>query len=272
MGSGKVFNIKLMKRKSPHGKYVKKQHISLENLKKMYSIYAQYYANTKFSIFQADFEKKQGAILIFHPETNEVVGFSTVAIQHLVMEGKRYTFVFTGDTIVEREFWGHRTLVKTYVKLLMKLRLQYPFDNFYWLLISKGYKTYLLLANNCYVYYPHFEGKNGHLKPIVEQYCHEFFAKYYEDKTGLLNFGDDYQPLKGEVAPITDEMRRNNPKISFFEQQNPTWRAGTELPCVGGLSWTDLMRYPLRYLTKPVSEGKKEVAALPAFNHMSDQA
>ena len=39
--------------------------------------------------------------------------------------------------------------------------------------------------------------------------------------------------LKGDVAEITDAMRRENHKIDFFEQRNPEWRRGTELPCVG---------------------------------------
>jgi hypothetical protein len=48
-------------------------------------------------------------------------------------------------------------------KLIIKLRVKYPFNEFYWLLISKGYKTYLLLANNYYVYYPNVNGENEHL-------------------------------------------------------------------------------------------------------------
>jgi hypothetical protein len=47
----------------------------------------------------------------------------------------------------------------------------------------------------------------------------KLFGEYYDKEVGLLNFGDDYQPLKGEVAPITEEMRITNPKIDFFERK-----------------------------------------------------
>ena len=245
-------------KKEPYGKFVEAKKIGLDQLRRMYSIYEQYYENTRFSLFQNDFANKHGAILIFHPETHEIVGFSTIAIHQFNFESQRYTFVFSGDTVIMKEFWGCRALQTTFVKLMIKLRFEHPFDNFYWMLISKGYKTYLLLANNYYVYYPHFKGKHGNLKPIVEHYCKKFFADYFDAKTGLLNFGSDYQPLKGEVAPITERMRRDNPKIRFFENQNPSWEQGTELPCVGEMSWKDLMRYPMRFMSKSVSKGKQE--------------
>lgn len=64
--------------------------------------------------------------------------------------------------------------------------------------------------------------------------------------------------MKGEVAPITEEMRVKNPNIHFFEQKNPTWVTGTELPCIGRLGWKDLARFPVKLMRKPVSKGKYE--------------
>ncbi len=71
-----------------------------------------------------------------------------------------------------------------------------------------------------------------------------------------MNFGDDYQPLKGDVAPITDEMRRKSPKIRFFEEKNPQWVQGTELPCIGEIVWSDIFKYVQRFATKSSSQGK----------------
>ncbi len=45
-------------------------------------------------------------------------------------------------------------------------------------------------------------------------------------------------------------MREKNSKIAFFEDKNPTWVDGTELPCIGELRWSDLYRYVNRFLTK----------------------
>lgn len=242
-----------------YGQYIDREQIDTDRLKAMYSIYEQYYENTKFSIFADDFKNKSGAIVIFNSKTDEIVGFSTVAVQHFYLNGKDYTVLFSGDTVIMKEFWGARTLQSTMLKLMIKLRIRYPFNELYWLLISKGYKTYLLLANNYYAYYPNVMGDNEHLSTVIEHYCENFFGEYYDREVGLLNFGDDYQPLKGEIAPITEEMKVKNPKINFFEEKNPTWTIGTELPCIGRLGWKDLARYPARFITKPTSKGRHEV-------------
>ncbi|ESK55587.1 MAG: hypothetical protein I8H98_08265 [Moraxellaceae bacterium] len=255
--TAKIISI-LNNKETTYGQYIEMEKIDLDRLKAMYSIYEQYYENTQFEIFVNDFKKKSGAMLIFNSKTDEVVGFSTVAVQHFYLNGKDYTVLFSGDTVILKEFWGTRTLQSTMLKLIIKLRVRYPFNEFYWLLISKGYKTYLLLANNYYAYYPNMQGNNEHLSTVVEHYCENFFGEYYDKEVGLLNFGDDYQPLKNEVAPITEEMRITNPKIHFFEQKNPTWTTGTELPCIGRLSWKDLARFPARFITKPTSKGKHE--------------
>ncbi len=246
----KRFSFGNPKKINPDGRYIKKEQITSQQVIDMYSIYKEYYQNTQFSIFEHDFAKKHGAIVIFHPETHEIIGFSTVDIQHFEYQHKKYTVLFSGDTVIQKEFWGAKVLHRTMLKLVIKLRIRYMCDEFYWLLISKGYKTYLLLANNYYVYYPHVDGKYQELVPIVEKYCKEFFTEYFDEQTGLLNFGTDYQPLKTDVAPITEEMRLINPNIAFFEEKNPTWQLGTELPCIGRIAWSDLIRYPFRFINK----------------------
>jgi hypothetical protein len=60
------------------------------------------------------------------------------------------------------------------------------------------------------------------------------------------------------VAGITETMRRENQKIRYFEQCNPEWRRGTELPCVGVFDFKNLSQYVVRYLTKATSNGRKE--------------
>ncbi|ENW19732.1 Uncharacterised protein [Acinetobacter haemolyticus] len=117
---------KLNNKESTYGKYVEKEKIDIVQLKVMYSIYEQYYENTKFSIFVDDFKKKSGAIVIFSSITHEIVGFSTVAVQHFYFEGKDYTVLFSGDTVIQKKYWGTRTLQSAMLKFMMKLRVKYP--------------------------------------------------------------------------------------------------------------------------------------------------
>lgn len=49
-----IFNSK----ETTYGQYIEKEQIDIDRLKAMYSIYEQYYENTKFSIFADDFKRK----------------------------------------------------------------------------------------------------------------------------------------------------------------------------------------------------------------------
>jgi hypothetical protein len=180
-----------------------------------------------------------------------------------MVRGAKARAVFSGDTIIEKAYWGSRALPLAFYKYLITEKLKYPRQAIYWLLISKGFKTYLLLANNFFTFYPNPKQENGYLAEVVDSYCTQMFPGYYDADKRILDFGDNYQHLRGDVADITDKMRRENHKINFFEQCNPEWRRGTELPCVGVIDWNDLAKYMLRFAMKPMSNGRKEVLTQP---------
>ncbi len=56
---------KLNLKNATYGQYFEKEQIDTERLKVMYSIYEQYYENTRFSIFVDDFKKKRRCDLNF---------------------------------------------------------------------------------------------------------------------------------------------------------------------------------------------------------------
>ncbi|MEC7119065.1 MAG: hypothetical protein VXW65_04060 [Pseudomonadota bacterium] len=230
--------ISLLSRRSdePTGRFQSLEQFTPAELRQMYLLYQQYYANTCYELFERDFRKKTGAFLILHPDTGVIVGFSTVLECRIQVGTQHYPAVFSGDTVIDQAFWGCRTLQRCMYQYLMRMKLRYFYQPIYWMLISKGFKTYLLLANNYYSYWPHPSGEHQRLSPIVHAYCEQFFDPYYDRTTGLLNFGADYQPLKQDVAPITDTMQQQNEKIDFFVRKNPTWQQGTELPCIGEIT------------------------------------
>ncbi|XID75610.1 hypothetical protein ACF3NA_03475 [Alkanindiges sp. WGS2144] len=239
-------------------KFQKVEKFTVQDLKVMYSIYEKYYENTSFNIFQQDFYRKTGAFIIYDPETSRIVGFSTLLSCNIKTSKKTYHALFSGDTVIEKEFWGSRALQRAMYLYLLAEKFRHPTEPVYWMLISKGFKTYLLLANNFFTYYPHFEGEHQYLSEIVDSYCRQYFADYYNPAHKILDFGSDYQPLKQSVAPITEHMRVTNPKIKFFEQCNPNWVQGTELPCIGEITWQDIAKYAQRFISKPISQGKLE--------------
>lgn len=244
--------------------YKKVSKIDVHDIRQMYGIYCQYYENTTWDIFLRDLSKKTGAFVLYCPKEGRVVGFSTIMTCDIVVQGKAARSVFSGDTVIEKAYWGSRALQVAFYKFMIAEKIRYPRQSIYWLLISKGFKTYLLLANNFHTYYPNPEHNNEHLAEVVDGYCRQMFSEYYDAKNRILDFGSDYQCLKGDVANITETMRRENHKIDFFEQCNPEWRRGTELPCVGVFDVENMSRYVFKLLTKPMSKGRKEAIHLAA--------
>jgi len=234
--------------------------IDVNDIRQMYAVYSRYYERTEWDIFLRDLSKKSGAFLIRRKSDNLIVGFSTVVTTDLMVKGRKARGVFSGDTIIERAYWGSRVLQLAFYKFLISEKVRNPRATLYWLLISKGFKTYLLLANNFVSYYPNPQGKNSELSEVVDIYCNQMFPEYYDADRQILDFGDEYQCLKGDVAEITESMRRGNPGIRFFEECNPEWRRGTELPCVGVFDLEMLAAYALKYATKPASKGRADAA------------
>ena len=78
---------------------------------------------------------------------------------------------------------------------------------------------------------------------MVDAYCTQLYPDHYDPQRRILDFGDDYQNLQGHVAEIGEDLRKSQPKIRFFEERNPDWRRGTELPCVSVLEVPVLWKF-----------------------------
>jgi hypothetical protein len=260
-----MLELKLLRKlkREPYSEYKSVSDLSYLDMKSMYAIFEQYYLNTTFQLFKSDLLEKTGVFIVRDPKENRLVGFSTILERDFLVDGKARHAFFSGDTIIEKAYWGSRALQRAMYRYVIRYKLRYPTKPVYWMLISKGFKTYLLLANNYYTYYPHYDQKHQHLQKYVESYCRQYFPNYFDEKTGLLDFGENYQALRPDVAPISMEMREENGKIAFFERCNPTWVNGTELPCIGEIHWKDLYRYVQRFLTKSKSKGDDKIVVKP---------
>ena len=183
-------------------------------------------------------------------------GFTTIKRVPL-WDGKRRAMgIFSGDTVMDASCWGDRTLKDAFTRHLLFLWLTFPGTPLYWLLISKGYKTYMLLVNNFVDYHPRPDGRvDQRLQRLVRDYTDQLFPGKYDEARGVLDFGEGSQRLREEVAPITAEMRLQNPAINYFEQRNPGWRLGHELPCIARISIRLLKPYLLK-------ERRKSAAAV----------
>lgn len=218
--------------------------ITPKEIVEMHALFSRFYANAEAGTFLKDLSKKDGVILVHESGTGILKGFSTIVRMALWDGNREATGVFSGDTIVDPEYWGDRALKDGFARYMLRLKASAPTRPLYWLLISKGYKTYLLLANNFTNYYPrHDRAEEPRLRKLVEAYCDKLFPGKYDRRTGTLDFGDSSQHLKDTVAPIDEETMAGQPAIRFFAERNPEWTRGVELPCVGEVTVSLLWPY-----------------------------
>jgi hypothetical protein len=232
----------------------------------MFGVFRQYYENVAVDRFLSDLARKDDVILLVDRE-ERVQGFSTMKNLEVEVEETRIFGLFSGDTVVAREHWGQRVLGRAFLKYLFVQSAKRPLAPFYWFLISKGYKTYLLMANNFPEHFPRFERPmSPRDKAILDAFGTTMYPREYDTKTGLIGFDESHGNLRHGVAAITKELAAQNPRVAFFAERNPRWAEGTELACIAKMTWTMPLRYAFKARTKKASHSSSRLrAAAPRY-------
>ena len=117
----------------------------------------------------------------------------------------------------------------------------HPFTRVYWFLISKGYKTYLLISRNFPEYWPRHDRETPPWQAeVLHTLATEKFGDAYKPELGIVRFDESHGRLKEGVAPIDDALLEHK-DIRFFVEQNPGHEEGEELCCIGRIGagqWT----------------------------------
>ncbi len=212
---------------------------------RMFELMRSYYDSVRGEKFLSDLSNKNDVILL-RDRAGIIYGFSTLGIVQLKMGGKTLRGVFSGDTVIDRAFWGGRALGKAFLRYLFFQKLRHPFGPLYWLLISKGYKTYLMMANNFSEHYPRYDRPTPpDAKALMDAFYSALFSSDYDPKAGVIRTGE-MDRLKAGVAEISEELAGSNPRIAFFQRSNPHWREGIELACIARMT----LWMPALYATK----------------------
>lgn len=218
--------------------------------KELYQLFSRYYEASDFEKFIKDFDSKDDVILLRCKEEGIIRGFSTLKKLQFTHNGKVRVGIFSGDTIIDENFWGATALTFEFFKYVLGVKRKHLFQDVYWLLISKGFKTYLLLANNFQTYYPRFDRETpNEVQSFMDSSWLELYPKDYCLDNKILLTANKYDRLKEHVAKI-GEKELSNPKIAFFQDKNPRWAQGDELCCVGRVDLGLCIRYSSRTLYK----------------------
>lgn len=221
----------------------------------MFHVFRRYYNNVSQKQFNSDLSNKDAVFILLDKKENKIRGFSTIV--DLNVNG--HLGVFSGDTIIEKEFWGQGTLGVAFLKYLFLKKLRNPFRPLYWFLISKGFKTYLLMANNFSNHFPRFEREMDlNHKSILDAFASKLYPEDYNASLGIISFKDKSKDsLKECIAPITEEMKQSNDRIRFFSDKNSNWQQGDELCCLAEMTLTMPLKYQYKIIKKLLKPKKK---------------
>ncbi len=222
---------------------------------RLWQLFAAYYDDVTEAAFARDLDEKDG-VLVARDAGGWVRGFSTFKRYDGVVDGRRYTAVFSGDTIMERACWGDLALHRGYLALWLAIKRSAPTVPLYWFLISKGYKTYLLLTRNFPTHYPRRDRSTPRFeRAVLDQLATGKFGDAYSSDDGVIRLPAGAGRLRPGVAPV-DSCAARDPAVRFFVGRNPGHARGDELCCLGRIDarfvaragWRTFLYKPLRRL------------------------
>ena len=194
-----------------------------------YSLYAAYYDAASAERFAKDLAAKDWVVDL--REGTTLRGFTTLAVMDFAAASAKRRAIYSGDTIIRREYWGTPQLPSTWIKTVLEKSAGMA-QPLYWLLISSGYKTYRFLT----VFYREFFPRHDTPTPPDMQALMDHLAEArrgaeYIRELGVVRFQHGATPLREGVAAVTDE-RLHDPHVALYIERNPGHVNGDELVCL----------------------------------------
>jgi hypothetical protein len=234
--------------KSLSGEIVQVGSLISSQIEEMYKLMTSYYDNVDKSNFERDLSEKRDVILLNDSVKGEIKGFSTLTLLEQNVNYIPITALFSGDTIIDKEYWGENELPKWWGRYAFSLIEEIPGREIYWFLMSKGYKTYRFLPVFFNEFYPRKNVKFPEKeKKILDAFAYSKFPDHYNPTTGIISFKGKKDHLKQGVADI-DESRMKNSDIQYFVERNPHWQQGDELACLVKLTKDNFNRMAHRVI------------------------
>lgn len=212
----------------------------------MFALMDSYYEHMDRATFDADLNEKEWVIQILDEETNRLKGFSTQMLLEVEVAGRFIRALFSGDTIIDSDARGERSLFQVSGWFVRTLMSNYPDEELYWFLISKGYKTYRFLPLFFQEFYPRYDAPTPErFASVIDALAGRKFPGNYDKAAGIVRAGPCSCCLRPGAADITLD-RLNDPHIRFFTERNPGHFLGDELCCIAPLTPGNFTRAAMR--------------------------
>jgi len=207
--------------------------------------------------FTRDLEEKEVVMLLRKAEADgEIVGFSTLMVIDLPVEGRKVKGIFSGDTTVLPEYRSSIGFGVEIGRYFQKIIGDFLDHEIYYTLISKGWRTYKILP----FFFKHFAPKHDtelteRDRVVMDSFGRVKYPNEYDSKRGLIMFSKETQRL---VPGSIDAVPPNEPDehTRFFLEKNRTYLSGTELVCVAPVREDNFAPAMLRLLKTSNQKGE----------------
>lgn len=219
----------------------------------MFRLYETYYEGTDYDLFGADLAAKTHVIEL--RAQGELRGFSTILLLGFDVDGAPSQAIFSGDTIIDAQYWGEQALVDAFCRFAGSTKARDPGTPLFWLLISKGYRTYRYLSLFAHAYYPHHaQPTPPGMQRCMEALARTKFGNAYDSSTGIVRFGRSRGHLRARWATVSDHLQEKHAAVQFFLERNPRFHAGEEMVCLTELSADNLRSFARRAFVRGLNE------------------
>lgn len=193
----------------------------------MFALLDLHFDGVDWPTFQTDLGEKNW-VIVLEDEEGVLRGFSTLLLYRTQAPDTPVTVVYSGDTIVERAWWGSPALPRTWIQSVQKLT---GGSDLYWMLLTSGYRTYRFLPVFFRDFHPRCDGDgSAAAAALLDAIAVERFGSRYDPRSGVVRFPRP-QVLAPDLLDVS-KGRAEDPHVRFFLTRNPGYIRGDELVCL----------------------------------------
>lgn len=214
----------------------------------MYRLMDRHYANMRRDRFEADLEAKQCAIVVRCPRSLRLVGFSTQVILQTEHQGAEVYALYSGDTVMDRDYWGDPSLAHAWGNLATALIDRYPAGRLYWYLTSKGFRTYRYLPLYFHTYFPRPDVDTpSWAQSLIGAFGKQIGKALYDPGRQVICACAEKDSVRPGIAEPGMRVHTDR-HVQFFVERNPGFARGDELCCLAPLARENFTRVAYRVI------------------------
>lgn len=216
------------------GRYLPRADLDEALRRSMFVLLRSHFTGVDRETFEADLAGKNWVVLL-EDERGVLRGFSTLLIRTQALADRSGIVVYSGDTIVAREWWGSPALPMTWLRAVRGIVPASGDLDIYWLLLTSGFRTYRFLPVFFREYVPRADGGGGEAaQALLGDLAAAQFGDHFDRRTGIVRFARP-QVLAPELLDVPPGRARD-PHVRYFLERNPGYVRGDELACLTRLA------------------------------------